>query len=385
MKIRFYNNHNLVIPLLDHTLIKLNEQGIAAAAYISYRKYRGSIKGQDMIDYFEKSRLTRFFSFSKRANQISYVFAASFKVLFGSAGLNVFFTQPPLFVIWAAWLSRLKGTPYLIHVQDLYPDYIAKLNILNEDRWLYKWLDSKSINALRHAEEVIVIGACMKQKILKKKIDPNKIVDLKNITSTQKVKSISNQLENLKINGKFTILYAGNMGLSHEFETLLTVASYFSERQSDIHFLFIASGRRRYMVEDYIKTGKTNVSLISSIPQKMFDSLLQETDLHYISLKMAFNGVMVPSKFYSSLAMGKPIIFEGSQECELALEIDKHNLGIAVKDKDEIGLREAFLHFYNQPEKLNEVSQNVNSYFDKQCSVALFLENYMKILNKHID
>lgn len=382
LNIRFFNTHNLVLPLLDHTLPELNKRGTISRAYISAQKYRSSIKGVGQNDFFELATLTKLSGSNKRLNQLLYALAASIKILRGKADLNIFFTQPPLFVLWASWLSRLRGTRYLIHVQDLYPDFLGKTGHMNESGWLYKWLDKKMISALNKAEKIIVIGKCM-DRLIRSKVNPEKLIlTAINIPSATKERNILNQLDKLGINNKFTLLYAGNMGMAHHFDTILNVAEELSSTHPDIHFLFVAQGKKRVQAENYLSRGFSNMTLIKYPPHEVFMSLLLETEVHYISMKPDFSGILVPSKFYSSLAIGKPILFEGPVDSEVGLEMSKHQLGAVIKMGDEHLLKSSLLQFYKDPDLLESTGDRVQAYFDKHCDIDKVISSYVELLTK---
>ncbi len=382
LDIRFYNTHNLVLPLLDHALPQLNKKGTKSQAYISAQKYRSSIKGVGQIDYFELAGLTKLAGTNKRLNQFLYALAASFKILTGTAQLNVFFTQPPLFIIWASWLSRIRGTRYIIHVQDLYPDFLGKTGHLNESGWLYQWLDKKMISALNKAEEIIVIGKCM-ERLIKNKVAANKVIHTSiNIPSATKERNILNQLDKLNIKNKFNILYAGNMGMAHHFDSIISVAQELSVSHPDIHFLFVAQGKKRNQAENYLEQGFSNMTLIKYPPHEVFMSLLLETDLHYISLRPEFSGILVPSKFYSSLAIGKPILFEGPAESEVGIQMTEHGLGAVIDLDDKASLKSAILKYYSDQELLAYTGKAVQSFFDEHCDIEKVISNYTEILTK---
>lgn len=382
MTIRFFNTHNLVLPLLDHTLPALAGKNIKASAYISAQKYRGSIKGADQVSYFELATLTKLAGKNKRLNQFLYAITASFKILFGRSDLNVFFTQPPLFVIWASWLSRVRGKKYYIHIMDLYPDFLAQTGHLNEEGSLYKWFDNKMVKALRKADKIIVIGKCM-ERLISQKVGPDvKIDKVINIPMATEEREVTDELAKLDIKAKFTILYAGNMGLAHEFKTYLKVAAELDRSHPDIHFLFLAQGRKRAQAENYISAGHKNLTLIGYPPHEVFMSILLETHLHYISMKTEFNGILVPSKFYSSLAIGKPILYEGPVSSEVGTEIKEHSLGKAVPIGDHEGLKSSILYFYENRNVLDTTGKNVKAYFDEYCNIKNVITGYTDILTK---
>ena len=381
LDIRFYNTFNLAQPLLDYLLIELDNRGYKTKAYVSKWKYRNSNKGHDQIKHFEQAWLTQFSSFHKRFNQVGYCVAAFFKLLFTSPKLNVFFTQPPLFIIFGAWVSRIKGIQYGIHAMDLYPDLVGALGYLKEDGWLYKWMDKSMIKAMRRAEFVTVLGRCMEEYLLAKGIPQAKMNTVFNVPSISDSGKTSDFLAKEGLADKFTVLYAGNMGVAHEFDTLLKVISEFESSYPDIHFLIVGKGFRRKEVESYIeKEQPSNLKLFGYLENEEFEAILKDTDVHFISLRDDFNGLMVPSKLYSSLALSKPIIFEGSRKNEISLAMAEFGFGVHLPHNDFNGLKKTILGYKNDREALANASANAKVYFDTQCNVSEIINEYSQFL-----
>ena len=176
---------------------------------------------------------------------------------------------------------------------------------------------------------------------------------------------------------KFTILYAGNMGVAHEFSTMLALAKEFSQSHPDIHFLVVGKGHRRPEVESYISKHKPhNLKLFGYLDNEAFEALLKGTKLHYICLRDNFNGLMVPCKLYSSLAMSQPVLYEGSYKSEISLSIAEYPFGSQVAHKDVAAFRKAILHYYNNPAALEQAGQMAKKYFEEQCDLELIIGDY---------
>ena len=381
MDIRFYNTFNLAVPLLDYLLVELDKRGYKTKAYVSKWKYRRTNKGQEEIKHFEQARLTYLTSFHKRFNQVGYSIAAFIKLFVSSPKLNVFFTQPPLFIIWGTWVSRLKGIPYGIHAMDLYPDLVGALGYLNKDGWLYRWMDKKMTKAMLNAEFVTVLGSCMETYLIEKGVPPEKMHTVFNVPSISDSGKASDFLLQQGLHDKFTLLYAGNMGVAHEFDTLLDLVAEFETTHPDVHFLIVGKGFRRKEVESYIEEHQpSNLTLFGYLENDEFEAILKDTDVHFISLRDNFNGLMVPSKLYSSLALSKPIIFEGSATNKISLAMQEHGIGKQIAHNNVTGLRQAILGYKNDRTSLSTDAGNAKNYFENHCNVANIINQYSDFL-----
>lgn len=385
MDIRFFNTFNHVAPLLDYLLPRLNEKGVHATAYISQSRYRKSNKGDDHIIYFEKSKLTGISKSRKRINQIVYALSASQKVLFSRAKLNVFFTQPPLYPIIGSWLSRLRGVPYGIHIMDHYPGLVGALGYLEEQGWLYRWLDKRMDKALQNAEFVTVLGSCMKQLVMDKGVAESRIKQVINVPTIKDEPLTVDYLDKINLKEKFTVIYAGNMGIAHEFRTVLSVAERMGESHPEIHFIMLGKGHRKKEVLEYVERKKPkNMTMVGYLENEEFTAIMKQTDLHLITMRDDFNGLLVPSKLYSSLALGKPVLFEGPATCEIAVVLEKYKAGTRVKHLDVEAMEAAILSYKEDEKKLISEGRNAKKYFEKKCRIEKFIADYADFLTTQL-
>jgi len=385
LDIRFFNTFNHVAPLLDYLLPELNSKKISATAYISHSKYRKSNKGDDRIIYFDKANLTRISKSRKRINQVVYALCASLKVLFSPAKLHVFFTQPPLYPVIGSWLSRLRRVPYAIHIMDHYPGLVGALGYMNEEGIAYKWLDKRMDKALQKAEFVTVLGSCMKQLVMDKGIPSDRIKQVINVPSIKDEPLTVDYLESIGLNNKFTIIYAGNMGIAHEFRTVLAVAARMEKTHPEIHFIMLGKGHRKKEVEKHVKdTQPSNMTMVGYLENEEFTAIMKQTDLHLITLRDNFNGLLVPSKLYSSVALGKPVLFEGPETCEISVVLAEHKAGTRVAHMDEAGLEAAIISYWQDAEKLAVEGKNAKKYFEEHCSIDDFVSDYAAYIEEKL-
>src|SRR5271166_371602 len=108
-------------------------------------------------------------------NYLSYVFFAVPRALFEPCDVVVAMTDPPFAGIVGAFVSLLKGKPYVYNIRDLYPDMAVGGSIVEPGLLSRVW-EQVHRWALRRATRVIVLGEDMRQRIVSKGVDPARIV-----------------------------------------------------------------------------------------------------------------------------------------------------------------------------------------------------------------
>lgn len=140
------------------------------------------------------------------------------------------------------------------------------------------------------------------------------------------------------------------MGYSHDFDTILDAADRLRERD-DIAFLFIGDGvRRGYVEARALDRGLSNVRFKAYQPREALGQSLTAANAHLVSLLPQLEGLIVPSKFYAAAAAGRPIVFVGAANGELARLIDHGRCGFCVEPGDGQALAEGILSLADHPD-----------------------------------
>jgi len=140
------------------------------------------------------------------------------------------------------------------------------------------------------------------------------------------------------LSGRFVVGYSGNMGRGHEFETIMSAISALREN-ARIVFLFVGDGARRPWLEERVaNAGLRNVVFKPYQHLDRLSASLCVPDVHLISLLPIMEGLIVPSKFYGVVAMGKPVLFVGDRQGELSRQIQEAGNGRGFCVGDSVGL-----------------------------------------------
>ena len=152
--------------------------------------------------------------------------------------------------------------------------------------------------------------------------------------------------------GRFVVSYAGNLGRAHDIDTVLAAMTLLQDRAvmspsdlaAKVMFVFIGGGAQRSRLErEALKRGLSNFRLRPYQPKERLGETLAVADVHLVSLNPKMEGLIVPSKFYGIAAAGRPTIFIGSRDGEIAHILEENDCGFTVKPGDGEALTERIL------------------------------------------
>jgi colanic acid biosynthesis glycosyl transferase WcaI len=345
--VRFFNTYEPVTDFYRDLIPALFAAGLRGEVMVSradYRTGRGSLR--EALTPFD-SAVTEIPAGFAQANtrmrkllvSLSYTLGCMFTTLFGRAAqVNFFLTQPPLFALWGRALRILRGTPYCCLVMDLYPHVLAAHGLLRRNSWAYRLARSLMLGALKSADRVFVIGRCMRDLLVKEGIPADRIVVVCNWANESTIFPIPRSENRLAarygIRHEFVVLYSGNIGISHDIHTIVGAIERLSSRD-DIRFVFFGAGQNfRNLVNEKGIRQLDNLTIDDLQPTELLALSQSLGDVHFVTLRSAFSGVVVPSKAYSALASGRPLIYEGGPDDEVAQMVVDNDVGGVVSPGD---------------------------------------------------
>ena len=252
-------------------------------------------------------------------------------------------TDPPLISVPASIVARLKGARMVNWLQDIFPEVAGELDFKRLPRLtgsVLAWFRDRSLST---AMCNVVLGDLMAAKLTGRAIPAGQIRVIHNWSSGEAIKPLAPDRNPLRrawgLDGKFVVGYSGNMGRAHEFVSLLGAAERLNGR-ADIVFLLIGGGKQRATLEAEVHArGLSHVVFYPYQPREVLAHSLTVPDCHIVSLKPSLEGLIVPSKLYSSLAAGRPVIFLGAHDGEISRLMDSSPaFGIRVAPDDVTGL-----------------------------------------------
>lgn len=256
----------------------------------------------------------------------------------GPAQVTVTLTSPP-YIGFIGALARMmqggrrRGRFYVNWTMDLYPDVLLAAGLIKPRSLVGRLMLRLNKWCLRLSDRVVVLGRCMKDRLVEQGIEPDKI-DIISVWPVSEVLSLeeaaqpSGYRERWDLQDKFTVMYSGNLGLAHETQTIFDAALRLRDRD-DIRFVVVGGGKRRPGLSRFIAMhGLTNVVEKGYEPREQLADLLRLGDVHLISQRPEFVGVVVPSKLFGIMASCRPALYVGPSDAEVARVIDESGAGL---------------------------------------------------------
>lgn len=302
----------------------------------------------------------------------------------------VFAPSPPLTIGLSAWILGLaRQVPFIYNVQEIFPDVAVKLGILRNRGiiWLMEMLERFIYSQSR---VVIVISEWFRRRLLGKGVSSLKLRVIHNFVDTDFMQPMDRYNAFSKAHGldhKFTVLYAGNIGLTQNFENLLAAARRLTHLP-DLCLLIVGDGARRTWLEDRVKQQIIhNIKILPYQPRSVVPQIYASSDICLVPLKKGTAQETFPSKIYTIMAAGRPAIAAADEDSELFWVVQKSGCGWAIPPDDDQSLAEAIEHSYNNRLDIAKKGQYGRRYVLKHHSRHAVVMQYDKLirhlLNSH--
>lgn len=245
-------------------------------------------------------------------------------------------TNPAPFLIIAIIIKKIRGFKLNILVHDVFPDNAVAAGVIKSDKnfayRIVKYLFSK---AYQSADNIIVLGRDMKEIFEEKFKRRRRMPNIRIIENwADPLPDNFNATQNT--NHKIRILYAGNIGRCQGLEHFLEI--YEKVANPNVQLILRGGGAMVPEIKKMVDRSNSQVELGGIYSREEQFDILSNCDIALVTLANGMYGLGVPSKSYNIMASGKPILFIGNPESEIALTIKEKNLGFVFDNHDVEGL-----------------------------------------------
>ncbi|HEC06521.1 MAG TPA: glycosyltransferase WbuB [Thiolapillus brandeum] len=346
---------------------------------------REQIRGVDVSRVWTSS-FGRAALVGRAIDYITFYFSVLIRLLLeaGKGDIIVAKTDPPLISVVACFAAKRKGANLVNWVQDLFPEVAVELGVGFLRGRLGRVLQRVRNYSLQQARWNVVLGKRMRNRLIDEGIAAERVTIINNWSDAEAVYPVDRNRNRLRkqwgLSGKFVLGYSGNMGRAHEFDVILDAAELLRERK-DIVFLFIGDGAKRPWIEEQISARRmTNVILKPYQPRADLAESLSVPDVHFISLKPELEGLIVPSKYYGIAAAGRPAVFAGAPEGEIAGMLRDSGGGVTVGSNDARSLAKVISSLSETPEQCEQMGANARHAFDHRYGMERSIRKWREVL-----
>jgi colanic acid biosynthesis glycosyl transferase WcaI len=320
---------------------------------------------------FSRGRVGRVVSY------LSFYFSAVLRALtLPRPELVVTLTTPPLISLLGTVLKALRGSRHFIWEMDVYPDVAIDLNYFKAGGIIDRVTGALADYSRSHADGIIALGECMKQRLIDRGVDAARIFVADNWadgTAIQPIQRSGNATQ-------LVLLYSGNLGLAHDLETL-TNAILELKGDDRFGFLFVGSGGRQQELTSFVAAHNLrSVEVRPYVERASLGENLSAGDIGLVTQRDVCCGSVVPSKVYGLLAAGRPILFIGPRQATPADIIRRFNCGWQIDCGDAAGLTQLLVHLASHPQEVLHAGENARAALLQHYDLPLGVERIASIL-----
>lgn len=374
----FYPDHSATSQLLSDLAFDLAHRGQDIHVITGGQLYdnaQAALPNEDIIrdvrvHRVRTSRFGRAQLVGRLLDYLTFYIGATWKLwrLMRSGDVAVAKTDPPMMSVCAAWVVRLKHGILVNWVQDLFPEVATSMEVYGV-RYAAPMLKRLRNGSLRQGQYNVVLGERMAQRLRDEGVPSDQIRIIENWADGEAIQPVAREDNPLvgewKLTDKFVVGYSGNMGRVHEFKTLIDAAEQLKDHVQ-IAWVFIGDGiARRWLEQEVTRRGLTNVQFRPYQPAGQLRWSLSVPDVHVISLRPNLEGLIVPSKFYGVAAAGRPMIYLGDPEGEIARIVQREECGWSFCIGEVDPLAQCILRLSQAPQAVAAAGQQARRAFDR--------------------
>lgn len=392
----FHPDFSATSQMLGDLAFALALQGFDVSVVTSrqlYEQARAGLPAHETIDGVKVHRVysTRFGrsgTLGRLCDYLSFHAAAALKLraLLDADHVVVAKTDPPLLGVTVGAVARSRGARAINWLQDLFPEVLgAAMEKHKAVQTLVAVLTRMRNRSLAAAHENVVIGDLMARHVQRQGVSPRSVRVIENWCDGKVVSPRSRHSNALRsewrLAQQMVVGYSGNLGVAHEFDTILDAAGQLLDR-SDITFLFIGAGSRLAWLKQQVKERRlSNVQFQPYQSRERLAESLSVPDVHLVCLRPDMEGLIVPSKFYGVLAAGRACIFIGDPEGEIAVQVRRLRCGAAVRSYDAAELAKQLKELADHPDALAELGRRARAAFEQKFERGLAVQKWAQLLN----
>jgi glycosyltransferase involved in cell wall biosynthesis len=292
------------------------------------------------------------------------------------------YAPSPIFQsIPASFLGWIKNCPVALWVQDLWPESAQATGYI-KSLWALKLIEKIVRFAYRHTDLLLVQSKAFHVPVAR--LAKNKqIVYYPNSVEPAFYNPPEMQLPHISgLSGKFSILFAGNVGVGQAVQVIIDVAELLWD-YPDIHFVVLGKGSRWEWLQEQVEArGLTNLHLPGRYPVVAMPGLMRQASALLVTLAdQPIFAATVPSKVQAYMAVGRPIL--ACMNGEGARLVNEAHAGFAVPAEDATALADAVLQLYRMSAEDREImGQNGRAFYKEHFDHDRLVEQLINQLQE---
>lgn len=299
--------------------------------------------------------------------------------------------SPPLTLGPAGWaVARARRVPFVFNIQDVFPDVAVEVGAITSPQVIAaaEWVERRTYHA---ADAVTVLSEDLRDNVVAKlagadgpggagEREGEKVRVIPNFIDTDAIRPGPRENAYRRehdLVGRSVVMYAGNLGYSQSVDLVLDAAIAF-EHDPSVVFVINGGGSARPALEARAR-GMQNVRFVDLQPKHRLGEVLAAADVHVVPLRTGLARASVPSKLYSILAAGRPIVASVDRGTEVARTVRAADAGIAVGPDDPEAFTKAIHQVLSSPSEAERWGRSGRRFVEGWVSPAAVARSYEEL------
>ena len=317
-------------------------------------------------------------------------FSFTFMVLLNLSKLRIYrsvvvYSNPPILPWIASWAKALFGTKLIFVAYDLYPEVATVTKTLGAGNPICRLMNHINRCICRRADRIVVLSSEMKSYILGHRDYPEQAVRvIPNWYADQGV--ITGNRENNPFRdvtkGRFTVSYFGNMGTMQDMQTILEAVREL--QNEDVFFLFAGHGNKMETLKETVQAeGIENIAIYPFLHGQDFQNALAISDCALVTLVPGATGLCVPSKTYSYMMQGIPLLAV-MDEGDIVSDIEK-GAGRWVRNGEGTLLAQHIREMKENPELVRQMRLTCRKLYETKYTEEICTSQYVSLFRELLE
>jgi colanic acid biosynthesis glycosyl transferase WcaI len=331
-----------------------------------FKGYKNKIYGVEILNGVRVVRIWSYISPHKSFWQSilhygTYSAAAFYGGLFSKRPDVIVSYSPPLPLGLSAWLlSRIWQIPWVLQLEDLYPDAAIAAGILRNGAAI-RFFSALERFLYRKATHISLISETFRRNLNNKGVPRDKITLIPVWADPRVIQSLPKEnsfRERHGLKNKFVVMYAGNIGLTSSLEDVIATAELLNHIPNII-FVILGEGVKKSKLQGIAQSKELeNVLFLPYQPREVFPQMLAAADMSLVTLNQNSFLSSLPSKTFNIMASARPILALTPAESEIAQLVEEGRCGVNVPPNHPQLLAEEIFQLKEQGARLDAMGQN---------------------------
>ena len=296
-------------------------------------------------------------------------------------------SSPPLTVgLTGWWLSRIKRTPFIFDMRDLWPESITDLVPMTNGSTMVRILGGMSRFLYDRADQLVVTSRSAKHKLIDdRKVEPERITVIPNGVETEQFGPIDNAeaiREGLGLGGKILVSFIGTIGLAQDVDMVIRSAARLMPSLKPIHFLFVGEGPRKSQAMDAVtRLGLSNVTFLPGQKRDEVPGLIRASDICLVTLRKApVNDAVIPVRMLEFMSCGRPVLLSAGGEAGRI--VNAAEAGMVTEQGSDMALTDAIVRLGRDAGLRRNMGEKGRQYVVDNYSRGQTAIRYLEVLEQ---